>query len=128
MKFENTINKHLTLLREQDPAAEVPPAGPAAMEAPPADPAAAPPAEPAPPEEAPEESPDVQALRVQNTERVRKALLMDQSELDDMTRAKLAAGEVTSGNVDEKEKLIHQIVDDAIGDGVNAAPVGPGVV
>jgi hypothetical protein len=122
MKFEQAINKHLRLLKEQEEE-ELAPVDPAAAPVDPAmaaDPAAAPmdpamdPAEPPPPE--PEEAPAVDDMRVASVENLRKALLMDRSELTDHDIAGLSAGEVTATNVDEKEKLFQDILGGNPGD------------
>lgn len=131
MKFEQVIDKHLQLMREQEEEmpvddAAAPPAGDPAM-----DPAAgAEPAPPPPPDpglgDVPEESPDVVAMKAQSLENIRKAALMDPNTIPDDLKAKLIAGEITSGNATEKQQLIDDLLRSDPGDvemgGLDARP------
>lgn len=133
MKFEQVIDKHLQLMKEQEeempmddaaaaPAAD-PAADPAAAEV---DPAAAAPAPDPGLGDVPEESPDVVAMKAQSLENIRKAALMDPTTIPDDLKAKLIAGEITTGNAEEKQQLIDDLLRSDPGDvemgGLDARP------
>ena len=104
-----------------DPAAADPAADPAAM-----DPAAgAPPPDPGL-GDVPEESPDVVAMKAQSLENIRKAALMDPASIPEDLKARLIAGEVTTGNAEEKQQLIDDLLRSDMGDvpmgGTDARP------
>ena len=134
MKFEQAINRRLSIIREQAPGEDVPeelpPGDPAAMDPAAMDPAEMDPAaeQPMEPVEPPEEAPDIAARRVESNELIRKALLIDRSEISDELWAELSDGEVTNSNIEMKEPMLRDIIAKSIGDGIRVGPKGPGVI